>query len=157
MQIHYNFDNLTKSPPPADATTVHLNYAEDPVDSATLTPLANRQFSIPPNATDFSAQATTDVPMNVKLWGVTPHLHQMGRRFQIELVDGGDTTCLMDIPQWDFNWQQFYFFEGGDGFPLPEGSEVRITCTWDNSTDQTVTWGEGTSDEMCISYFYWTQ
>jgi hypothetical protein len=36
------------------------------------------------------------------------------------------------------------------------GDTIRIECTWDNPTSATVTWGEGTADEMCIAFFYMT-
>jgi hypothetical protein len=31
-----------------------------------------------------------------------------------------------------------------------------VTCTWDNPNDYEVRWGEATSDEMCLEYFYLT-
>ena len=64
-------------------------------------------------------------------------------------------NCLIDIPKWDFHWQQMFFYAGG-GLTVPKGTEVKYTCTWDNPTDRTVRWGEGTEDEMCIAFFYTT-
>ena len=37
---------------------------------------------------------------------------------------------------------------------LPLGSSATLTCAWDNPTDQTITWGDGTNDEMCLVYLY---
>jgi hypothetical protein len=63
-------------------------------------------------------------------------------------------TCLVDIPQWDFHWQQFFFYQ--QPLTVPASTSVKLTCTWDNPTDKTIVWGEGTEDEMCLSYFYLT-
>jgi hypothetical protein len=35
-------------------------------------------------------------------------------------------------------------------------TKVTLTCAWDNPGTSPVSWGEGTSDEMCINYFYVT-
>lgn len=48
-----------------------------------------------------------------------------------------------------------YFYDS-DGITVPKGSEVKYTCTWDNSTGRTIRWGDGTEDEMCIAFFYTT-
>jgi len=64
-------------------------------------------------------------------------------------------NCLIEIPQWQFHWQQMYFFKD-DGLTIPKGTDVKYTCTWDNPSDRTVRFGEGTEDEMCIAFFYTT-
>jgi len=59
--------------------------------------------------------------------------------------------------RWDFDWQQFFNY--GDGpVDIQFGDKVRITCGYDTTgrTD-TVTWGEGTLDEMCLTFLYTTQ
>jgi hypothetical protein len=33
---------------------------------------------------------------------------------------------------------------------------ITLTCTWDNPTSSPVRWGESTTDEMCLNYFYYT-
>jgi hypothetical protein len=62
--------------------------------------------------------------------------------------------CVMDIPKWDFNWQQPYWLET----PLQVGGaqEIKVTCTWDNPGTSNVTSGEATTDEMCVAFFYVT-
>jgi hypothetical protein len=78
-------------------------------------------------------------------------MHTLGRRIRVET--GG--TCLVDVPEWDFNWQQQYQFV--EPFTFAAGAPVTLTCTWSNPTDRSVRWGEGTSDEMCINFFYITR
>jgi hypothetical protein len=151
MQVHYN---TSERLPQADRTVAKLQYSPQPVTTlASIVALANGGFSIPPRSTDYSATAATTVPSNaVQVYGVLPHMHTLGKSIRVENVTTGQ--CFVNIPRWDFHWQQLYFFTQ----PIRPGSlsRLRLTCTWDNYTDRTVTWGESTTDEMCLNYFYVT-
>jgi hypothetical protein len=68
---------------------------------------------------------------------------------------------LLHIPAWDFHWQDAYFLQ--TPVAVTTGDTLRISCTFDNSREgqpvvggkqlapRYVLWGEGTSDEMCLS------
>src|SRR5690606_18903195 len=58
------------------------------------------------------------------------HLHTRGVRGKLSLT-GGQDTCLLDIPRWDFNWQGNYQFT--TPVTVRSGDELRIECEWDNS------------------------
>jgi hypothetical protein len=149
MQVHYNLANGGASP---DQTTARLQLARGPIAKpAALLPLADLGFAIPPNATGYSATIGGASGASGIIWGVAPHMHVKGRR--ITVTAGGG--CLVDVPAWDFRWQQTYFFQ--TPLPIAIGTQVSLTCTWDNPTASTVTWGESTSDEMCLSYLYVTR
>lgn len=157
MQIHYNLQN---GAPQADRSALKLQFAKTPVlRPALITPLAQQNFTIPPTSTGYSAKNSLTVPNNITLWGLAPHMHTLGREARIEMVAPGASasTCLIDIPKWDFHWQQLYFYAGTSGIPVAANTKVTLTCTWDNPGSSPVSWGESTSDEMCINYFYVTQ
>ena len=86
------------------------------------------------------------------LFGVSGHMHELGRSFRLELNPGdADAQLLLDIPRWDFHWQDTYEFE--EPLKLSRGDVLRMTCVWDNTLSDEpryVVWGEGTSDEMCF-------
>lgn len=155
MQIHYN--TLQAGPLP-DQSTVELMLADAPPDyQAQITPLRDAGFAIPPQTEGYTSRATIEVPGKATVWAVAPHMHLFGRRALIEVERAnGDNTCLVDIPDWDFNWQQFYFFDDPAGIRLEPGDRVTLSCTWDNDSSRTVEWGDGTEDEMCIAYAYVT-
>ena len=69
---------------------------------------------------------------------------------------GGESTCLVDVPKWDFQWQQFYFYQSHTGIAVKPNSTLKLTCTWNNPTSNTVRWGESTDDEMCLAFLYVT-
>lgn len=152
MQIHYN---NTIAPRRADQTSVRLMYTAQGqnVTQAYLLPLVADGFAIPPGATDYTYTRSFPNParLNIRLWGFLPHMHTLGKRI---VLNGPSDACLVEIPKWDFHWQQQYFRP--EPFNLAGNGSVSITCSWDNPTTRTIRWGEGTTDEMCFAYLYAT-
>lgn len=155
VQIHYNTSNVATPLP--DRSHLKLQLAKTPVaKKAVMTPVGDGSFTIPAGATDYVVAPTQKLNNNLTLWGLAPHMHNLGKRALVEL----DGQCLLDIPKWDFHWQQLYFYDnterGGAGIPVKTGQTVKVTCIWDNPGSAPVTQGEGTANEMCLSYFYLT-
>ncbi len=155
MQVHYN---LANGPPTPDRTQVALQFAPVPVQWHTqMFPVLDDGFQMPPHTMGFASGASFDLPVDANVWGIAPHMHVKGVDIKVDVShpDGTD-TCLVEIPKWNFNWQQFYFFSAHAGIPLKAGDKLNIHCTWDNPGDQMVTWGENTNDEMCLAFLYLT-
>lgn len=114
-------------------------------------------FSIPPNEVK-SFHGTRAVNEDISLITVYPHMHYLGKDWEIFAVTPSDDTInIIQIEEWDFNWQGAYTFDRMK--KIPEGSVIHINASYDNTTDnpynpsnppQTVTWGEGTTDEMYL-------
>jgi hypothetical protein len=65
---------------------------------------------------------------------VWPHMHLIGKSFKAyALTTGGDTIRLVNIPNWDFRWQEIYQFRSP--VKIPKGSVVRLECEYDNTAD----------------------
>ncbi len=103
------------------------------------------------------------VPANLSLHGLAGHMHYLGKTIKLEINPTRDTRkVLLDIPNWDFHWQGFYWFE--QPIVVKPGDNFRITCTFDNSQanqpflggaqrqPKYIVWGEGTEEEMCLGY-----
>lgn len=92
------------------------------------------------------------IPTSLTVFGVFGHMHELGRSFTLELnPDGDDPQYMLDIPKWDFDWQDSYYFV--EPLQLNRGDVMRMTCNWDNTKSENpryVVWGEGTEDEMCF-------
>jgi hypothetical protein len=169
MQIHYN---LLSSMNVTDRTTADLFYAPAPllaINRAMITAIAQPIFTVPSGAK--STTVTADLPIKGKydfdLWGVVPHMHVHGVAIHVEVQHpDGTSTCAVDIPAWDFHWQQFYYYQ--HALKVKVGDNIHLACTYDNSaTNQPVIggvrqapkdlhWGEKTTDEMCLNYLYFT-
>ncbi|MFL5320146.1 MAG: hypothetical protein ACJ790_10865 [Myxococcaceae bacterium] len=161
MQVHYNLSNVGGIGV-ADQTAAKLQFSTTPIPSsgqARILPVVNSSFQIPPaDANGNPGTLTSDgtqsnpAPFPLRLWGVFPHMHQLGTHIKVSL--DGSNTCFADIPKWDFHWQQMYLFQ--QPVTIPSNASIRVSCSWSNPTSRTVTWGESTTDEMCLSYLYLT-
>jgi len=81
------------------------------------------------------------------VFAIFPHMHRIGSHFTAEVVHGGATTKL-----WDDDFQ----FESQEFAAIPPvtveaGDVLNTTCTWTNTTGQTVTYGDSSNDEMCFT------
>jgi hypothetical protein len=107
-----------------------------------------------------SCDRAIDRPMTI--YGVAGHMHLRGRDISVVLDPGtAKERTLLHIPAWDFHWQDAYFLQ--TPVAVTTGDTLRISCTFDNSREgqpvvggkqlapRYVLWGEGTSDEMCLS------
>jgi mono/diheme cytochrome c family protein len=86
------------------------------------------------------------------------HMHLLGSAIRVELNPGtARARMLLDIPRWDFHWQNAYTLV--HPVKAQPGDVVRVTCRHDVEkrgngsaprTPRYVLWGEGTTDEMCL-------
>lgn len=129
---------------PAGETTTH-RHSDEPIDSLNLGVFADGE--------DFSD--------GMLLHSVFAHMHVLGRRltYTLERADGSEQV-LLDIPGYDFDWQQEYVF--AEPVFVGPGDELEVACEFDNTpawvaekglgTPVDVAWGEGTLDEMCVAH-----
>jgi hypothetical protein len=156
LQMHYN---IVSSNGP-DRPTIRM---WRPTEAISEEPngfdVESYDFSIPARAANISSAGFDDVigagddPTDTQanagmLWQVGLHEHLLGKAMRMDLVHAdGTTSCLLNIPKWDFNWQGTYNLK--KPIAMTEGDRIKVTCTWDNSTDKTVEYGNASSDEMC--------
>jgi cytochrome c553 len=88
------------------------------------------------------------------------HMHLLGSSIRLELNPGtARSRVLLDIPRWDFHWQNAYALTRP--VAAGPGDVVRVTCRHDVGKRKQagsgvprkaryVLWGEGTTDEMCL-------
>jgi hypothetical protein len=98
---------------------------------------------------------------DMSLFAVFPHMHLIGRSIiSYAITPDHDTIRLVNINDWDFHWQGFYFFK--NLIKIPAGSRLAGRGIYDNTSNnhhnpfhppQTISVGEATTDEMfLISY-----
>ena len=120
-----------------------------------------RRFQIPPGASNHAVHAqSAPSPQSVIVLGLMPHMHLRGKSFRYEAVfAGGQRQMLLDIPNYDFNWQTSYRL--AEPLKFPAGTRIECVAHFDNSEDNlnnpdpraTVRWGDQTWNEMMIGYF----
>lgn len=87
------------------------------------------------------------------------HMHAFGASGDVSLTDpNGRTQTLLAIPRWDLRWQRDFAFTQPKVFPRDqlEDTWLRVRCTYENDSDDTVYGGYGSFDEMCFNMSYVT-
>lgn len=166
VQIHYNLHDVELEGQ-SDSTRVRLQLAEtvarpafvDMVDLFLNTLFTGEPSTIEPGQA--LAKVTWDADVGawyvessgaeqVEVHGIFPHMHERGRTWRAELIDGDETTCAGEVKAWNFEWQLFYFFE--KPLIVRPGSKLRVTCGFDTrGASEPVTPGWGTQNEMCLA------
>jgi mono/diheme cytochrome c family protein len=163
MQVHYNTLGGALVP---DQTQVEMILTEDEPDFLITTrPLPIRDLDI--KAGD-AASVFTHTFFNfrkspLRIISTTAHMHLLGKRLEAHHINAADErSCMLRVPQWDFQWQQGY--RPVETIEVLPGESIELTCEYDNSAanqpivngvqtePRDVTWGEGTTDEMCLLY-----
>ncbi len=112
-----------------------------------------------------TASCTTSVDKSGYIVRVYAHMHLLGTAFKMVLDPGTpQARTVLDVPNYDFHDQRSYNLT--DPVRVTAGEPVRITCTYDPTLEAElpilrkaaphfVTWGDGSTDEMCIG-LAWT-
>lgn len=166
LQVHYHpheSDSHNAHHVEPDRTEFGIYLAkEKPAKVMRIIPLINTSFTIPPHDANYRVDAEFPIPtpFPVTLWLVAPHMHLLGRKMTVQMTPpGGPAQCLIDIQDWDFNWQGAYRYR--DPVSVPAGSRISLSAYYDNSASnprnpnnppKPVSWGEATTDEMCIAF-----
>lgn len=79
-----------------------------------------------------------------------PHMHQLGTHMKTTIHTGGVDRVIHDAP-YAFDHQAVIPLES---IPLAVGDKITTECTWNNTTAQTITYGESSTTEMCYSILY---
>jgi hypothetical protein len=154
MQVHYFGGGVP------DSTTIDVALADTVEAEAYITGTFDASVEIPPGEESWLQTAALPLPAwttPMKIHAVYPHMHRYGRTLRVDYDRGGDSRCLVDVPDYDFAWQQFFFYEEPIVLDPPGGGHFRIGCTYDSrGAEETIHFGEGTGDEMCIAALYVT-
>lgn len=165
MQVHYN---MAGGKTETDTSSIQLVIDNKPPARVLVTrPLIIESLNIPAGKADVVQERIYRYygKGEVQIHSVSPHMHLLGSSFRSEVVrKDGSKECVLDIPNWDFAWQMGYGRPKDKPIVLKDGDGMTIRCVYDNTeahqpivggrklTPRNVTWGEGTTDEMCLLY-----
>ena len=192
VQYHYH---PSGSEEPADSSALELKWQDASPGRSAFMALVGNEGSGPELQTgmnDSGTEAEFVIPAGAKghvetivyedldtsdlgdlaIFAAGTHMHWVGTDMKIMLRKAdGTETCLVQTPNWDFNWQRWYDYDA----PLTEmpilspGDTLVLRCTYDNSLDNPfvreallengldapvdVVLGDETLDEMCLGVF----
>lgn len=162
LQMHYGPTPIDTK----DSTVVNIFYNDQSanrfIKGWVISPndIKDGPFFIPANTVK-TFHAQFKVVADWSMISVTPHAHWLGKKWEVFAVHpNGDTTNLIRINDWDFNWQNFFSFK--KFIKLEKGTIIYCNGTFDNTEKnfrnpnrplKNVTWGESAKDEMFLFYF----
>jgi peroxiredoxin len=157
FQVHYT----PNGSPQKDRSSVGLMFVDAAKVRKEVNTLAidTHLLLIPPRAPDYELDAWHTFRDDIVLLSLFPHMHLRGKSFRYEAqYPDGTKETLLDVPHYDFAWQQTY--ELAEPKLLPKGTRIRCVAHYDNSTDNVanpnpntiVHWGEQTWDEMLMGF-----
>ena len=102
-------------------------------------------------------------------WGIGPgivrtasaHMHLLGAAMTVTLNPGtASAQTLLNVPAYNFDFQRVYTLS--NPVTIHSGDRVQVTCTFNPAirsllpqtrqlAPRFITWGEGSSDEMCLA------
>lgn len=147
-----------------DDTKVRLYFYDDNIamrEVTSLPILENWDFTIEANTVQEVTDESNQIPADVSVLSVFPHMHLLGDYIESYAVTPGtDTIPLVRIPHWDFEWQEFYFFKNMVKIPASStfygrGIYENVAGNPHNPNDPPidVSAGLNTTNEMFLIYF----
>ena len=119
----------------------------------------NPRIQIPPGEKEYKNQAKQLFEHDATLYALFPHMHFRGKAMKFTaLYPDGSKEVLLNVPNYNFNWQRGYLFETPK--KIPARTVVYVDAVFDNSEqntfnpapEKTVYWGDFSFDEMLIGY-----
>ena len=157
MQIHYHPDGKKE----LDRSKVGVYFVDKPKAAAGAVWASAFSHDIPPGEKDYHVTASYTLTGDVRLLSIVPHMHLLGRSIRADaILPDGTKRELINLPHWNYNWQDEYFL--AQPIKLPKGTRLEVEAVYDNSADnplnpsdppKEVYWGEGTTDEMLYCFF----
>ena len=153
FQIHYSH---ATGKPESDATSVGLIFSKQPPRQvARRIDLSNHMFLIPAGDGNHQVTECHTFDQEMYITSLTPHMHLRGKamRMTVTYPDGREQT-LLDVPNYDFNWQITY--RAATPISIPKGTRLKIVAHFDNSSNNArnpdaskpIRWGAASEVEM---------
>lgn len=159
MQIHYH----KSGKPETDLSRMALYFAkpdEKITDYVRVATLGNPFLSLKPDVADNVVTATMILPYGATVHQIMPHMHLLGKEMTVTAkTPMGETIPMIQVRDWEFQWQMAYRYE--KPIHLPKGTRLELRATFDNTANnpnqpfqppREVKFGEGTTDEMCFAF-----
>ena len=161
FQMHYTPNGKEQK----DRSSIGLVFAKKkPTHRVFTFPVHNELFrvrllGIPAGAENFEMTANHTIRRDAELLAFMPHMHLRGKSFRYELHHNGKKEVLLNVPQYNFNWQSVY--RPKKPITLPAGAKIHCVAHFDNSAknpnnpdpSKRILWGDQTWEEMMVGWY----
>jgi len=153
VQLHFRTSGQAEEV----SAQVEFHFADEPpTRHPAVVVVSSLMIDIPAGSTDYTVTNSFTLPVDVEVLSVYPHAHYLGKTLRATaILPNGREETLINIPDWDFNWQDDYRF--AEPIELPAGTTILKEFSFDNSVanpnnpsspPRRVVYGSNSEDEM---------
>ena len=149
FRLNMHYYNLGNAKPEMDQSGLEVCITRHPRKNTATTYMFTGNATVPAKSkVDNVSTCNVTATQPVHLITSSPHMHSYGVRGKLEVIrQGGAVEVLEDAP---FNWEDQHVTPVNT--MLATGDQVRITCSYQNDTNQAVRFGSTSADEMCFNF-----
>lgn len=94
---------------------------------------------------------TCNIETEQHAYALFPHMHQLGTHFRTTLTIGGEDHVIHDD---EYSFEEQYQIPLDPIYHLQKGDSVKTECTYVNTLNKTIGFGESSDREMCFSILF---
>jgi hypothetical protein len=124
-------------------------------------PASHGAFEVPPGVADWKVGGAFTFKEDTLLLSLMPHMHLRGKSAKYTAYfPNGESEVMLDVPEYDFNWQSSY--ELHEPRLMPAGTRMEMEFVYDNSlelaervgfnSERPIHFGGPTTDEMDLAW-----
>jgi hypothetical protein len=157
MALEFHYNNSATGMTAQDKTGVEICVTSKfRTNTAAVTWLGTRSINLPAHgAADATGTCTplrkgvnaTDPIHILYSW---PHMHKLGRHMKSVVMRAAGGTDVLYDGDFSFNFQVTH----DSPLLLQPGDKITTTCSFENTTDSAVSFGQSTDKEMCFNFAY---
>ena len=164
IQVHYAPNSIDQY----DQSSINLFFKDQSIErEVDVYTLLDTELFIPANQvyTHYNSMNIEDeIGYDISLLSILPHMHLIGKSWLVYAENNGDTIPIINIPDWDFNWQNFYQPEYM--LKVPKEYTLHAYATYDNTSNnfsnpnsppQNMFWCDYTTCEMFFLPFSYVE
>jgi hypothetical protein len=159
MRLEMHYLNPTRADRTITATTEVIPISDDDFrEEADFLFIGNPDVRIPAKSTATLGPTYFELPSEfngVKFFAMTGHEHQFGTNVQVATATSRSDpgTMVYDVPDWSWSEPKTEVF--ATPITLAETGGFKFTCSWNNTSDRPVSFGESANAEMCFFWAYY--
>ena len=156
LLLNLHLFNTTDQPINATSGTLYQEATAAEIPNVAELVLAGPTFQLNiPTGTSTQSGAchlnnVTSQPISV--FALSQHMHKLGTHMHSVVARGATNIDLQDVP-YDFEMQSFHLVP--TPVTLMPGDVLTTSCTYNNTTGNTVMFGESTNNEMCFTDLFY--
>ena len=155
LQLHYTTNGKAQT----DQSSLGIYYTNtEPELEFFQVGAVKGDIKLPPNEY-YENSAKYRFDQEVTLYSVLPHMHYRGKQMRyVALYPNGEKETLLNVPNYNFNWQRTYTLK--EPKTLPARTVIYVEAVFDNTArntfnpapEKTVYFGDYSFDEMLVGF-----